>query len=460
MTIAKGQFTTLGTEDPLSSGRGELGSAAERTLRYISRVVIDGVRRVEGNMVPVGLCAAIMFPAYWFVWKFLFPQPYENIWVRLVGSLLCLIVAAKNHWPRKTQHYLPFVWLGTVLYSGPFFFTFMLLQNNSSTIWLMSTMAGLFLVVLLLDWISLFALFVVGSLLAWRIHVMLSPGDAAVNFYLEFMPIFLFALTAGSIFNYRAAGLRQAKERARQELGVLLAKEMEAPLVSMRTNVASLSRFMPLLANAQRERNRLEEAGGYYLTSRQLAALERVPDRIEEAVEKMEAIIDILIAEAGGDSASRRRASSMLRCLDEAVARLPVGADLDRARINVHRQHDFLFHGSPTLMEHVLARVLEASFNEAFTEGADLVLALGHSGDRNYVRLTDSLAEMRPGSRLLSAMLRRDREYVNRPDLALADFVLERVGGTVVRTLAFGRTHETMFWFPQVATEIDSARSD
>jgi two-component system CAI-1 autoinducer sensor kinase/phosphatase CqsS len=412
---------------------------------------------VEANMVPVALCAAIMFPAYWFVWKFLFPQPYENIWVRLFGSLVCLIVAAKNHWPRKTQHYLPFVWLGTVLYSGPFFFTFMLLQNNSSTVWLMSTMAGLFLVVLLLDWISLFTLFVVGSLLAWRIHLVLSPGDAAVNFYLEFMPIFLFALTAGSIFNYKAAGLRQAKERARQELGVLLAKEMEAPLVSMRTNVASLSRFIPLLINAQRERNLQEGARAYYLTGRQLNALERVPARIEEAVEQMEAMIDILMAEAGGGSSSRKRVSSMLRCLDEAVARLPVADDLDRARIIVHRQDDFLFHGSPALMVHVLARVLEAFFNEACTEGTDLVLALGHSGDRNYLRLTDSLADTRgPGSRLVLGMLRRDREYVNRPDLALADFVLERIGGTVMRTLAFGRTQETTFWFPQVGTEVDS----
>jgi hypothetical protein len=146
----------------------------------------------------------------------------------------------------------------------------------------------------------------------------------------------------------------------------------------------------------------------------------------------------------------------MLRSLDEAVARLPVAADLDRARIIVHRQHDFIFHGSPALMVHVLARVLEASFSEACTEGADLVLALGHSGDRNYLRLTDSLADMhRLGSRLLSGLLRTDREYVNRPDLALAEFVFERMGGTVVRTLAFGRTQEAIFWLPQVGPSSD-----
>jgi signal transduction histidine kinase len=470
MTLAKGQLTTLGTEDPLSSGKGELGSAAEGTFSYISGVVIDGIRRVEPNMVPVALCAAIMFPAYWFVWKFLFPQPYENIWLRLFGSLLCVIVATKDQWPRKTQAYLPLVWLATVLYSGPFFFTFMLLQNNSSTIWLLSTMAGLFLVVLLLDWISLFTLFVVGSLLAWRIHLMWSPAVTAVNIYLEFVPIFLFALTAGTIFNYRAAGLRQAKERARQELGVLLAKEMETPLVSMRTNGASLGRFLPLLIAAQRDaaqrdQDRRLEAGRYCLTGSQLNALERVPGRVEEAVEQMQAIIDVLMTEAGQTVASRRRASSMLRCVDDAIARLPFAADLGRERIIADRHHDFLFYGSPVLMAHVLARVLEASLNEACTKtGADLVLALGHSAGRNYLRLTDSMADFRGiGSRLLSGVFRRDRDmnFEKRPDLALANFVLERMGGMVVRSLLLGHAQETMFWFPQVATELDPRdRSD
>jgi hypothetical protein len=117
------------------------------------------------------------------------------------------------------------------------------------------------------------------------------------------------------------------------------------------------------------------------------------------------------------------------------------------------------------LMVHVLARVLEASLNEACTKtGAGLVLALGHSAGRNYLRLTDSLADFRGiASRLLSGMLRRDtdRKFENRPDLALANFVLERMGGMVVRNVLLGHGQETMFWFPQVAAELDPRdRSD
>jgi hypothetical protein len=216
---------------------------------------------------------------------------------------------------------------------------------------------------------------------------------------------------------------------------------------------------------AQRDQDRRLEAGRYCLTGSQLNALERVPGRVEEAVEQMQAIIDVLMTEAGQTVASRRRASSMLRCVDDAIARLPFAADLGRERIIADRHHDFLFYGSPVLMAHVLARVLEASLNEACTKtGADLVLALGHSAGRNYLRLTDSMADFRGiGSRLLSGVFRRDRDmnFEKRPDLALANFVLERMGGMVVRSLLLGHAQETMFWFPQVATELDPRdRSD
>jgi hypothetical protein len=449
MTLMTEQTTALDADEPVPSGRGKRASSLDRAIHRVAAVIIGGVRHVEANMVPVAICAAIMFPAYWFVWKYLFPQPYENIWIRVFGSVLCLVIAAKDRWPRRFRRYLPVVWLGTVFYSGPFFFTFMLLQNDNSTVWLMSTMAGLFLVVLLLDWISVFVLFIAGSVLAWRVHLIVSPDVAAVGVYLEYVPIFLFALTAGTIFNYKAAGLRQAKERARLELGMLLAREMQLPLVSIRTNVASLSRFLPSLVRAYPENPR--EPGAPDAVARQLGALERVPARIDEAVEQMDGIIETLMTESGDASTARQRASSMLRCLDDAMARLSFATELDRARIIVDRQYDFLFHGSPVLMVHALARVLDSALNEIYSEtGAELDVRLGQVGGWNYLRLTDSSAGLRgTAARLFAGLSGNDRDFSSRPDLALANLVLERLGGSVTRTFAFGRSGETVLWFAQ-----------
>lgn len=448
---------TFATEDaaPVRSDKttrlGQLGSAFARATRYVSDVITGGVRHVEGNMVPVCICAAIMFPAYWFVWKYLFPQPYENLWVRLIGSLLCLIVAAKDWWPRSWQSYLPAMWLAAVLYCGPFFFTFMLLQNGTSMVWLMSTLVGLFLVVLLLDWVSLIAVFVVGSALAWWVHLVVSPSVVSMSLYIEAVPIFLFALIAGTIFNYKAAGLREAKERARLEVGALLAREMQSPLFSIRTNAASLSNLLPALIGACAEVPRRRNTPA--LPDQQLAALERVPARIEQAVQQINGMIETLMMEGGQPGAGTHSASSMLRCLDDAIAQLQFTAELDRARVIVERQHEFLFHGSPVLMAHVLARVLGASLNEIYNEtGAELVVSLGQAGDWNYLRLADSSAELRSAGATGLHRLRRPqngRGFSHRPDLALANLVLERIGGSVTRAVAFGRTGETVLWFPR-----------
>lgn len=451
MIFATEQTATVGADKPVPTRLAQLGSALAAASRYVSGVITAGISRIEANIVPVCICAAIMFPAYWFIWKYLFPQPYENLWLRLIGSLLCLIIAAKDWWPRSWRRYLPVIWLGTALYGGPFFFTFMLLQNGTSMVWLMSTLVGLFLVVLLLDWISLIALFVAGSVLAWWVHLMVSPSIMSVNLYVEFVPIFLFALIAGTIFNYKAAGLREAKERARLEVGALLAKEMQSPLFSIRTNAASLSKLLPALIGSYTEAPRRRNAPA--LPAQQLGALERVPARIEQAVEQMNGMIETLMTEGGQPGAGRQWASSMQRCLDAAMAQLPLTAELDRARIIVERQHEFLFHASPVLMAHVLARVLEASLNEIYNEtGAELVVSLGQDGAWNYLRLTDSSAELRStgATGLLRFRLSRNgKDFSRRPDLALANLVLERIGGTVTRTVAFGRTAETVLWFPQ-----------
>jgi hypothetical protein len=449
MTLANGQSTAIDTDHSLSSGKPKLDSVLKRVLHYISTAVLGGVRHVEPNMVPVALCAAIMFPAYWFVWKFLFPQPYENLGIRLVGSLLCFAIAAKDRWPMRLRKYLPIAWLGTVLYSGPFFFTFMLLQNSNSTVWLMSTMAGLFLVVLLLDWISLFVLFIAGSLIAWRVHLLLSPVSTSLNLYLEYVPIFLFALTAGTIFNYKAAGLRQAKERARLELGALLAKEMQVPLISMRTNAASLGKFLPDLIRAYREAGMPQKLVSASLRMH-LSALERVPTRIDEAIDEVTSIIEMLMTEGGEVATGRWCSSSMLRCLDDAIAGLPVTGELDRARIIVDRQYDFLFYGSPILMRYILARVIEASLNDVYVgTGAELLVTLGKAGTRNYLRLTDSSEDLRGKGRLLSRFARSDRDFTKRPDLALADFVLGRMEGFVTHIVVRGQTEKTVLWFTE-----------
>ncbi len=212
----------------------------------------------------------------------------------------------------------------------------------------------------------------------------------------------------------------------------------------------SLSNVLPILVQAHPDGEQRKSAQG--LTARQLGALERVPARIEDALEHMDAIIEMLAAEGGEAGARRKRASSILRCLDDAIARLPRAAELDRTRLIVERNHDFIFHGSPVLMAHVLARVIEAALNENPSRdrrAADGDLWAKQAAGTMFASQNSSTELRGAAARLLSRLARNDREFSNRPDLALANLVLGRMGGSVTRTLVFGRSEETVLWLAQ-----------
>jgi two-component system, CAI-1 autoinducer sensor kinase/phosphatase CqsS len=435
---------------------GVLSSTLRRLLCTPIDVMIGGVRHIESNMVPISVCGAIMYPAYWFVWKYLFPQPYENISLRLVGAALFLFIAVKDHWPASWRSYLPVVWLGTMTYSL-FFFAFMTLQNGVSSIWVLSELCAIFLSVLVLDWFGLVFLFLVGSLLAWRIHLLVSSDSIAVSLHLEFVPILLFTIIAGSVFSYKAAGLRQARERARLDLGALIAKEMKSPLFGVRTHAVSLSKFLPGLVNAYLARRPSDDVAPPMAES-QLHALERVPARLEEAVDQISGIIDTLLGQAGQSisGTAEGRMASIAHCVDEAIGRLPLRSDLERGRISLYRDNDFRFEGSPTLLIRVLARLLENSLNSAAGHAsAKVEVSFGQAGTSNYLRVCDASATVRP----LTAMglfqlgfARTNKDFSDRPDLAFAKLVMEQMGGSLSWNTGLGGGSEVVLWFRSLGT--------
>ena len=63
-----------------------------RTLLVILGGVIGrNYRHGERNLVAVSVCGAFGMPLYYFVWHNLFPQPYENLTLRLIGGAMWLV---------------------------------------------------------------------------------------------------------------------------------------------------------------------------------------------------------------------------------------------------------------------------------------------------------------------------------------------------------------------------------
>src|SRR5262249_32445026 len=90
-----------------------------------------------------GLVAGSSFPLYYVVWQMMFPQPYETLALRLTGSVIFVPIILAKLWPKPLKRFFPLYWYLSLIFALPFFFTYMLLMNSGSTVWLLSTLVAL-----------------------------------------------------------------------------------------------------------------------------------------------------------------------------------------------------------------------------------------------------------------------------------------------------------------------------
>lgn len=92
-----------------------------------------------------GLFQSISNPVFFFMWLLVGQQTYDNVWIRLSVSLICLPLLFIDHWPVRVQKFIPFYWYFTLSYTLVFFFTFMLLKNDLGFMWSLNALSGVVL---------------------------------------------------------------------------------------------------------------------------------------------------------------------------------------------------------------------------------------------------------------------------------------------------------------------------
>ncbi len=308
-----------------------------------------------------GLVAGTGFPLYYVVWHVLFPQPYETLLLRLVGSAIFVPIILAKLWPESLKRYFPAYWYLALLFALPFFFTFMLLRNDGSTVWLMSTLVALFVMILLLDWINLLIHIAVGVTCAILADLLTASVPLTFSIAsLEYVPIFLFAIIMGIIVNYTAEKTRAERRQAMLATAGMVAHELRTPLLSVKNGASGLRHYLPVLLDAYRLAvdGRLM-AGTIRRTH--LDSMAGVLDRIETEADRSNTVIDMLLYTVRGLGMEPREhvPCSMSLCVDTALRRYPFASDKERALVQLDVRADFSFVGSELLMVHVIFNLLK-----------------------------------------------------------------------------------------------------
>jgi len=417
---------------------------ALRNLQYVKR-----------RMQPFALVAVFGFPLYYYVWHALFPQPYENLTLRLIGSALFLPVLAFDRWPAWAKKLLPWYWYGITLYALPFFFTFMLLKNNGNEVWVESALIAAFVMVLLHDWLMLVLQFVVGIGLAVIAYCLTTDPIVFGTIYLTHLTIFSFAIAIGAAANYDQERIQIEQERAMLATAGSVAHELRTPLVAIRVGAAGLLRFLPGLLDtyllAQRHRLPVPR-----IRTAHLRSLQGVAGRIEQEAHYSNAIIDMLLATARftGGNMQNATSCSIVHCVEMALTRYPF-REGDRRRVHCNLRPDFTFTGSEMLTVHVLFNLLKNAFRHmGHIESACISIRLEPGLRANRLIFSDTGTGIAPEvlphifTRFYTSSTTDDATLGAGIGLAFCHDVMQTIGGAITCSSVQGEYTEFVLTFP------------
>ncbi|MCA8306839.1 HAMP domain-containing histidine kinase [Burkholderia seminalis] len=332
-----------------------------RSIHKAFEPALRNMQYVEGRLRPFAIVAIIGFPLYYYIWLEVFPQRYENLTLRLIGSILFLPILFHHRWPAAVRGFLPYYWYAIILYALPFFFTLMLLKNDGSQVWVESTLIAAFVAVLLLDWLMLLLSFVAGVSLAVVVYCLTTTPVNLGMPYFAHLAILAFAILIGAVANYDTARIRLEQERAMVATAGSVAHELRTPLLAIRAGAAGLSRFLPLLLASYD----LAQRSGFHVPKirvAHLSSMRGVLERIEQEAMLSNSVIDMLLVNARFTSGINQRPErcSIARCVETTLHRYPFrGVELDQIHCDLDDDFDFL--GSETLIVHVLFNLIKNS---------------------------------------------------------------------------------------------------
>ncbi|MBI5900421.1 MAG: HAMP domain-containing histidine kinase [Rhodocyclales bacterium] len=361
--------------------------------QFGARLVEPALRNVayiERRLAAFAILAIVTFPLYYYVWEFVFPQRYESLTLRLVGSVLFLPMLFASQWPDWMRRWLPYYWYFALLYSLPFFFSFMLLKNNGADVWIGSALVAVFVMILLLDWVTLIGQFLLGSGLAYLAFSLTSDGSLPAFARWDYVAIAGFAVVAGAVTNYDAERIRIEQERAMLATAGSIAHELRTPLLGIRAGAAGLANYLPTLIEAYQ----LAQTHGLPVESIRTAHLDSlrgVLERIDSEARQSNAIIDMMLVNARSAGAVKQalQPCSIAACVETALRRYPF-SDEERRLVSWDKGDDFDFRGVELLMVHVLFNLIKNALRHIAHAGKGEIRLRIEAGDHHRLIVRDS----------------------------------------------------------------------
>lgn len=136
-------------------------------INYLVNATNSRVKRYGEQYFAFGLFGILNYPfAYLYRVYYSGLPELENLTLRSLATIFSILLLANKYWSDQYKKYLPLFWYFTLTFCIPYLGAYMLILNKFSLDWLMNTVVGLFILVILVDWVIFLFMFFVGSFFA------------------------------------------------------------------------------------------------------------------------------------------------------------------------------------------------------------------------------------------------------------------------------------------------------
>ena len=215
----------------------------------VQHMIDQELERSRAAMQWGGLIGLLAHPIYYFVWTYLLPQPYDNLYLRLSAALFSIPPILQKYWPKRFNNYLLALWHFALIYALPFVCTFLAIKNSFSTMWMMTEVMMIFIMALCINIPLLLMSYIVIGFISAFIAVNLTSDEMLVltktdKSNLALLPVVMLCSMVFSITMQKGRALAD-KTRALTTLAGSIALDMRNPLGQMKFALECISGLLP-----------------------------------------------------------------------------------------------------------------------------------------------------------------------------------------------------------------------
>ena len=359
----------------------------DKNMLSYKQKVLDIVEQAEPNLPIIGLFATVGYPLFYIVWKFWLPQPYESLLFRCIEAVISLPWLFYPLLTKKLKDLFPVYFVFSVPLLLPFFFYFMLLKNEWSTVWAMSSMGGLLMLILIIyDWLLICVITTVGFAMAYGAVLFLDGHVSYAHFQLDYIPTYFFALIGGIIGSHRKQSAHKTKISLLKSLSGSIAHEMRNPLNAITNAIASVHSKLPEKPTGT------IAAEKYTLSHSSLLSIHHVIEESSTTLNRANKIIDsILTSMQGGEIATKGFIHiKAVDAINAAVNSFPYTDRDEKKFIRVNKIQNFDFFGDRDLFFYVLFNLLKNSLYYKNQPGFRIEITSDTIPSANIIRIRDT----------------------------------------------------------------------